>query len=268
MIVLWLLILRGSAIEFRSHIESPVWAPLWDVVFCVSSLLLTVFYGAALGNVVRGVPLDARGYFFEPLWTNFRLGPNTGILDWYTILIGIAAFAALSLHGATWVLHKTSGPVHDRAWKLARQLWWGVLLSTAVITLVTFNVQPQVPANLSAHTWGYVFPALAAFGLIAMKIYLGGAETPQSDTRAFLSSSAYLVGMLTSVVFGVYPYVLPAITNPAWSLTIHNAKAADYGLRIGLIWWVIGIGLASGYFIFLYRYFAGKVEARVESSHY
>ena len=86
MIVLWLLILRGISIEFRNHIRSAVWQPLWDFLFCASSLLLAVFYGVALGNVVRGVPLDASGYFFEPLWTNFRLGQETGILDWYTIL--------------------------------------------------------------------------------------------------------------------------------------------------------------------------------------
>src|SRR4030081_1052842 len=74
MIVLWLLILRGASIEFRNHIKSAVWDPLWDFLFCASSLLLAVFFGAALGNVVRGVPLDASGYFFEPLWTNFQLG--------------------------------------------------------------------------------------------------------------------------------------------------------------------------------------------------
>src|SRR5208282_956735 len=88
MIVLWLLILRGSSIEFRNHIKSKVWDPLWDLLFCASSLLLAVFFGAALANVVRGVPLDASGYFFEPLWTNFRLGEETGILDWYTTLVG------------------------------------------------------------------------------------------------------------------------------------------------------------------------------------
>ncbi len=67
--------------EFRNHIQSRVWIPLWDFVFCISSLLLCVFFGAALGNVVRGVPVDASGYFFEPLRTNFRLGEQTGILD-------------------------------------------------------------------------------------------------------------------------------------------------------------------------------------------
>src|ERR1700686_967525 len=85
MIVLWLLVLRGASIEFRNHIKSAVWDPLWDFLFCASSLLLAVFFGAALGNVVRGVPLDSSGYFFEPLWTNFRLGDETGILDWCTI---------------------------------------------------------------------------------------------------------------------------------------------------------------------------------------
>src|SRR5262249_14860787 len=82
MIVLWLLILRGVAIEFRAHTESLVMKPFWDVTFSFASGLLAIFYGAALGNVVRGVPLDASGYFFEPLWTDFRLGPETGIIDW------------------------------------------------------------------------------------------------------------------------------------------------------------------------------------------
>src|SRR5260370_31948394 len=115
MIVLLLLILRGSSIEFRNHIKSSVWDPLWDFLFCASSLLLAVFFGAALGNVVRGVPLDASGYFFERLWTNFRLGDETGILDWYTILVGVLALLALMMHGGLWVQSKTSGEVNARA---------------------------------------------------------------------------------------------------------------------------------------------------------
>jgi len=68
------------------------------------------------------------------------------------------------------------------------------------------------------------------------------------------------VGMLTSVVFGLYPLVLPASTGAAYSLTVYNAKAADYGLRIGLVWWFIGIALATTYFVYVYRNFAGKVK--------
>ena len=65
--------------------------------------------------------------------------------------------------------------------------------------------------------------------------------------------------MLASVVFGVYPMVLPA-RNPAFSLTVTSAKAGPYGLQVGLIWWTIGMALAGGYFIYLYRSFAGKVS--------
>src|SRR5882672_181898 len=91
MMVLWLLILRGISVEFRNHIESPVWTPFWDVTFAGSSLLLALFFGAALGNVMRGVPLDANGTFFLPLWTSFRIETDAGILDWFTITLGIAS---------------------------------------------------------------------------------------------------------------------------------------------------------------------------------
>ena len=117
------------------------------------------------------------------------------------------------------------------------------------------------PNNLSGS--GFVFPALALAGLLAAWRFVG-----RDDVKAFLSSCAYLLGMLTSVVFGVYPYVLPASTNPAYSLTVHNAKAADYGLKVGLVWWVIGMTLATGYFVFAYRYSAGKVSLSVEEEGY
>jgi len=255
--VLWLLILRGIAIEFREKVDSPVWVTLWDVVFAAASLLLAVFYGAALGNVVRGVPLDGNGYFFEALWTNFRLGTETGILDWYTILIGVAALVTLSLHGMLWLALKTEGPVHDRSQSTARAAWWIVLVMTFLVTVVTFRVQPQVPKNLLEHPADFIFPLLALAGLAAMGWFI----RRQDDLKGFLASCLYLVGMLTSVVFGLYPLVLPASTGPAYSLTIYNAKAADYGLRVGLVWWFIGMALATTYFIYVYRNFAGKVKA-------
>jgi len=159
MIVLWLLILRGSAIEFRNHIQSPVWIPFWDFTFSVSSLLLAVFFGAALGNVVRGVPLDDSSYFFEPLWTNFRLGEHTGILDWYTILVGVTALLVLMMHGALWVQLKTVGDLRGRASRVANFAWWSVLAFTALLTMITFEVQPQVLANFRTWPFGYVLPA-------------------------------------------------------------------------------------------------------------
>ncbi len=255
MMVLWLLILRGISIEFRNHIRSKVWDPLWDFVFCASSLLLAVFFGAALANVVRGVPLDASGYFFEPLWTDFQLGDDIGILDWYTILVGVLASAVLVMHGALWVRLKTNGPVSERAAALARQVWWAVLALTAIVTAVTFAVQPQIKENLTTWPLGIILPLLAVAGLAGVQFELIKRDEP----KAFLASCLYITGMLTSVVFGLFPMVLPA-RNPIYSLTINSAKAADYGLRVGLIWWIIGMILATGYFTFVYRSFSGKVD--------
>ncbi len=254
MMVLWLLILRGISIEFRSHIRSNIWMPFWDFVFCGSSLLLAIFFGAALGNVVRGVPLDASGFFFEPLWTNFRLGPITGILDWYTILVGLLALATLMMHGGLWVRLKTTGPVGDRACLAASRAWWAVLLLTAIVTVVTFQVQPQVSRNFSVWPLGYGFPLLAVAGAIAVRWFIA----KRNERAAFLSSAAFITGMLTSVVFGLYPMVLPA-RDPQFSLSVANAQAGTYGLKVGLAWWILGMILAAGYFLFLYRSFAGKV---------
>jgi cytochrome bd ubiquinol oxidase subunit II len=262
MMVLWLLILRGSAIEFRNHLHSAVWEPVWDFVFSSSSLLLAVFFGAALGNVVRGVPLDSSGYFFEPLWTNFALGEETGILDWYTILVGVLALLALVMHGALWVQLKTTGPVSQRSARLSRQVWWGVAAFTAIVTAATFKVQPQVKENLITWPGGLIFPLWAVAGLAGVQFEL----IKKSERRAFFASCAYLTGMLTSVVFGLYPMVLPA-RNPIYSLTVPGAKAADYGLKVGLLWWAIGIALATSYFTYVYRSFSGKVSVEKDSGH-
>jgi cytochrome bd ubiquinol oxidase subunit II len=260
MIVLWLLILRGTSIEFRNHEGGEVWTQFWDFIFCAASLLLAVFYGAALGNVVRGVPLDASGYFFEPLWTNWRLGRETGILDWYTVLVGLTSLAALVMHGALWLQFKTAGPVNQRAARLAKRVWWAVLSLTVMVTLATFAVQPSVTANLSAWPWGFVFPLLAVAGLASVRWNLA----KKNETRAFLASCAYLVGMLTSIVFGVYPMVLPA-RDWAFSLTVENAKAGAYGLKVGLVWWAIGMILAAIYLMIVYTSFVGKVAAKLDS---
>lgn len=263
MMVLWLLILRGTSVEFRNHIQSPIWIPFWDFLFSASSLLLAVFFGAALGNVVRGVPLDESGYFFEPLWTNFQLGDHTGILDWYTVLVGVTALLALMMHGALWVQLKTEAAVRDRSARVASWTWWGVIVFTALLTVVTFRIQPHVPANFKTWPVGYILPALAIAGLAGVQFEL----RQRRELNAFLASCAYLLGMLTSVVFGVYPLVLPA-RDRIHDLTITNAKAGAYGLKIGLIWWVIGILLASGYFIYVYRTFAGKIGAGSDTPGY
>ena len=115
MIVLWLLIMRGASIELRMHIDDRLWRSFFDGLFFLSSSLLAVFFGAALANVIRGVPLRADGYFFLPLWTNWRVGPQPGILDWYTVIGGVVALVALAIHGALYLAVKTEGELQQRA---------------------------------------------------------------------------------------------------------------------------------------------------------
>ncbi|MCS7023171.1 MAG: cytochrome d ubiquinol oxidase subunit II [Bryobacteraceae bacterium] len=255
MIVLWLLILRGIALEFRNHLANDTWRPFWDVTFSLASTLLCVFFGAALGNVVRGVPLDERGEFFLPLWTNFTTKPAPGILDWYTILVGLLAFVCLSIHGAIWVAQKTSGAVHQRAHRLAKVLLPAVVVLTAAVTAATFQIQPHVASRFRDNWVGWVFPLLALAGLA----FVWRGLSLERYSAAFVASTFYLVGMLGAVAFGLFPNVLPA-TDPARSLTIYQAAAAPYGLRVGLFWWLPGMAMALGYTAFLYRRFAGKVS--------
>ncbi len=260
MIVLWLLMLRGISIEFRHHIRNSIWPPFWDVVFAGSSALLTIFLGAALGNVVRGVPLDANGYFFLPLWTDFRVGPRPGILDWYTVLVALASFLTLTAHGALWVAMKTEDELRRRSRKLFATAWWGVVALTLLVTAATFQIQPHIAARLTAQPWGAVFPLLALAGLLGMRWFHG----KEYDVKAFLASCTYIVGMLSSVVFGVYPYVLPSNTDPALSLDIYNTAAGAYGLKVALAWFIPGMALVSAYFVYTYRKFAGKVRLEGE----
>ena len=264
MIVLWLLILRGISIEFRNHLEGPIWGPFWDVVFALSSLLLAVFFGAALGNVIRGVPLEADGTFFEPLWTDWRPRGETGILDWYTVPVGLAAFFALALHGALWVALKTRDPVHTRARRLIIPSWWGTAVLTAFVTVLTFRLQPQVAANLATWSWGWIFPGIAVAGLIGVPWFASRGR----EGRAFVASSVYLTGMLASAAFGLHPYVLPSVNDPARGLTAASAAAAEHGLRIGLAWWIPGMVLVAAYFVYTYRQFSGKVSHEPEGTGY
>src|SRR5579871_6540250 len=123
-IVLWLLMLRGISIELRSRFDNSVWRTFWDGTFFLGSALLIIFFGAALGNVIRGVPLGKHGsFFFEALWTNFDpFNAVPGILDWYTILIGTMALTTLTLHGANYLCVKTSDVLYEKSWRAAKVL--------------------------------------------------------------------------------------------------------------------------------------------------
>ena len=261
--VLWMLMMRGLSIELRSHIDDPLWTTFWDALFFLGSLLLAVFYGAALGNVVRGVPLDANGYFFEPLWTTFNpKSAQPGILDWYTVLIGVLALTTLVMHGANYIALKTEGDLNARSRRIGRVAWALTAVLTALATVATFWLRPSMWDSFTARPWGFVLPALAIGGLIGLFYF----QSRGRDLASLLSSGAYILGMLTSTVFAVYPNVLPAV-DPANSLTVSNAASPHYGLAVAVGWWAIAMALAGVYFVLLYRMFRGKVRLTGEPGY-
>ena len=252
--VLWLLMGRGISIELRSHLQAPIWRSLWDSIFVLSSVLLALFFGVALGNVVRGVPLDSAGMFFAPMWLGGR--HTVGVLDFYTVVVGVTAVSALTLHGATWLSLKTRGPMQQRSLRTIARLTPVQLILTALVTAVTFRIQPVILQHLSAQPWRFVFPLLALAGLFGLFWFPRHGH----ERSAFYASCAYLAGMLGAVVAGIYPLVLPALGNAALSLDIHNAAAPLSGLRLGLYWWIPGMLIAILYSTWMYRKFAGKVS--------
>jgi cytochrome d ubiquinol oxidase subunit II len=250
MIVLWLLILRGISIEFRPHVDSPLWRPLWGTVFGLASAALALLFGIALGNVVRGVPLDQSGYFFLPLWTNLSPKGDVGIIDWYTLLVGTASLFALAEHGSLWVVLKTEGSFEERTRSFGAKCWPGYVAITVLMSVASFSIQPNLMKQFRSHPWGLIFPAMAVVGMIGMRVLSSRRQDPQ----AFFASGLHLAGMLTSVAFGIFPNLLPSNTAQDFSLTISNAATAEHG------WFIPGLTLAIGYSVFVYRHFAGKVD--------
>src|SRR6266404_2531214 len=190
-IVLWLLVLRGIGIEFRMHIENQVWRSLFDGFFAISSTLLT----------------------------NFRTGPDIGILDWYTCGAAVLALVALVVHGALYVALKTEGAVNEKSRQLARRLLPLLIGMTAFGVPVTAAVRPRTMHNFREYPLIYVIPLAVAVSLGAMWVF----ERRAKEKAAFLSSCAYITAMLAGVAAALYPSLLPSSGDPARDITIYNA---------------------------------------------
>ena len=260
MIVLWLLVLRGVSLELRNHIELGVWRSLLDGVFGLASALLAIFYGAALANVLRGVPLQPDGYFFLPLWTNWQPGVFPGILDWYTVIGGLVALAALSLHGALWLTIKVSGDLAERARRIVTPLWLALVALTAVSLVTTIAVRPETLDNYFHYPVTFVVPA----GVLAALAGVWFWNSNSQPVKAFLASCFYLFFMLAGACWGVYPTLLPASTGAENDITLSRALSGPHTLAVGLAWWTFGMALAVAYVVFVYSRFRGKVDAGAE----
>ena len=256
MIVLWLLIMRGASIELRTQIDMGLWKAFFDGLFFFSSAVLPIFYGAALANVIRGVPLHADGYFFLPLWTDWCVGPQPGILDWYTVIGGVVALVALAEHGALYLAVKTEADLQARARTFATRLWAALFALTLVSLPATMIARPDTLANYKTYPLAFAVPILVLLALLSMILFSRKGD----DRKAFACSCLYLTVMLVGAGIGLYPRLLPSTTGPQYDITTANALSGPHTLHVGLIWWAFGMCLALLYFIIVYRMFRGKVS--------
>jgi cytochrome d ubiquinol oxidase subunit II len=263
-LVLWFLLLRAISIEFRSHVNDGLWRHLWDTGFTVASTLLPVLFGAALGNVLRGVPLDASGYFEMPLWTNFQVSAWPGILDWYTVLIGVFALVTLAAHGSVFLAWKTEGPVQERSVALSLKLWSLVVVVWILATVASFLVTPVLFQNLPKAPLAWLAMVIFLAGLVV--VFLGVKQ--KKYLLAFLGSGAFILGILAATAACVYPVMLKSTLNVEYNLTAVNSLAGRTGLHAAMAWWFIAFIIVLGYYTYLFRFHRGKVKAAGEGEGY
>jgi len=254
-LVLWALILRGISIELRSHLDDRLWRGFSDAVFALASLLLAVLFGVALGNLLRGVPLDGEGWFALPLFTDWTAGPPVGTLDWYTLLVAVFATLVLAGHGANFLIWKCDGAVAERARRLGRRAWLAVAVLWPVVTWATVRVNPAMREHFVARPFAWLLAAAAIAGLAA--VFAG--ERNERALVSFLGSSSVIGGLLAATAACLFPVMLQASAGGP-SIDAQAANAGAAGLRTALGWWLLGAPLAVGYFALLFRIHRGKVS--------
>lgn len=263
MIILWVLILRGISIEFRSHLKDGLWRTFWDGVFALASTLAPVLFGAALGNLIRGVPLQADGWFALSLFESFTPTGELGILDWYTVMAGVLALLALLHHGALFLVWKTTGDVRTRSLKAAGHLYPMVVGMWMVTTFTTASLVPGLFAALATRPLAWLCTLVFVTGLITSFV----ARKAGKDLVAFLGSGAFILGVLGATAASTYPTMIRASSDPSLSLTALNAAAGPESLKVGLYWWPVGFVLAVAYFVVLFRLHRGKVAVPGEDGY-
>lgn len=247
MLFLFGLIFRAVSIEFRHRDEK--WARVWDAGFFVGSLLPALLAGVALGNVIRGVPLDANGDY---------TGTFLELLNPYSLLIGVTGLALFVTHGAAWLTHKTEGELQARA---ARARVAGFLLFAVLAvasTVVTFIAVPRASDNVIGSAVGWVFIVVLAAALLYTLWQIGA----RADFRAFVGSCLTIMALAGIAAVGNYPDIVPARDSAvATSLTVSGSSSGDLTLGVMLVIAVIGVPLVAAYTILVYRTFRGKVKA-------
>lgn len=263
-LILWCLILRGISIEVGGHINDRLWQGFWDFVFVVSNLLLAILFGVAAGNLVRGVPLDADGNFSMAFFTNFRVSGSVGLLDWYTVSMALFVTVILAAHGATYLKLKTEGAVQDRSAKVAKYLWVAAVPLFVAISIESWAVRPDLVGRVTHNP----FCLLGLLIIVASIIALASGISAQREMRAFVGSNALLVGLLVTGAAALFPVMLYSTLAPENSLTASAVAASHTALLLASIWWPVGFGLATAYFVFISRRYTGKVSIKRDTQDF
>jgi len=248
MLLLLALIARAVSLEFRIQVDSSRWRRVWDWSFGLGSSLAALLFGVALGNLLRGVPLDASGDFAGDFFT---------LLNPYALLIGSTGFAMIATHGALYIQLRTSGAQSTRAGGWANRAWFvflGLFLASSVATLAT---RPELLRNFRAAPVLWAVPLLALAAVIAIGVF----NLRRRPVAAFAASAVSIAGMMSLSGATLFPDLVPALGDPARSLTLYNASSSERTLQTMLILALIGMPLVIGYTLWVYRRFVlGKVD--------
>jgi len=260
-LILWCLILRGISLEVGGHINDRMWQGFWDFVFVLANTLLAILFGAAAGNMARGVPLASDGTFSMAFFTDFTPRGHVGLLDWYTVSVAFTAAVMLAAHGATYLTLKTDGAVHDRSARYARILWGAVAPLLLIVSLESGVVRPDLleRAQQNPFWWlGLVLVCAAAIALVS-------GLAARHEMWAFIGSNLLIAGLLATGAAAIFPIALHSTLAPENSLTVYDVAAGPNSLKYAAIWWPLGFFLAIAYFVFISRRYAGKVSVKQDN---
>jgi cytochrome bd ubiquinol oxidase subunit II len=249
--VLAAMIFRATSMEFRSKVDSPRWRAVWDASFGISSTLLPILFGVAIGNVLRGLPISPDGTYS---------GTFLGLLNPYAILIGVLSLVTFIMHGAAYLACKTDGDAQRRFGAIARTAWAPCLLLFILATIATasrsggFEISGLGP--LASTFYILLCSAAIAFPVVS---------NAGRHTAAVCLSGAMIGCMMALAAVGLFPRLLPSITDPNASLTIYNSASSQRTLTAMLVIALIGMPLVIGYTFFIYRAFRGSVILHEDS---
>ncbi len=247
MLLLFALIFRAVALEVRSKEEWGWWRKIWDVSFCASSILASILFGVAVGNLVVGLPIGAdmefQGSFFD-------------LLSPYSVLVGVFTLSLFMMHGSIYLYLKTEGELQEKVKGWIPRTLSFFLIMYVLTTIFTLSVYPEMTDNFEKFwwVWGFVLLKVLAVANIPRALYLG------LPFRAFVSSCCVIAALLLVFGVGVYPNMIVSSLDPDHNLTLYNAASSQKTLTIMFIIALMGMPFVLAYTASVYWIFRGKVK--------